>query len=140
MDFKAPKEVIEAIKKRADHGIYGYTFRTEFYYESVIAWFKEIHNVEIKKEWIIPIPGVVPGILFAIQAFTNPGDNIIIQPPVYRRPFYEVITKLGRQINPNPLIEEDGYYKMDFDNLERIIDKRTRMLILCSPHNPVGRV
>lgn len=139
MDFESPKEVIEAIKNRANHGIYGYTFRPDSYYKSVISWFKEIHDVEIKKDWIVPIPGVVPGISFAIQAFTKPGDKIIIQPPVYR-PFYEVITELGRRINPNPLTEENGYYKIDFENLGKIIDERTRMLILCSPHNPVGRV
>ncbi|MCD6104170.1 MAG: pyridoxal phosphate-dependent aminotransferase, partial [Thermosipho sp. (in: Bacteria)] len=139
MDFETPKEVIEAIKNRANHGIYGYTFRPDSYYQSIISWFKEIHDIEIKKDWIVPIPGVVPGISFAIQAFTNPGDKIIIQPPVYR-PFYEVITELGRRINLNPLIEKNGYYKMDFENLEKIIDERTRMLILCSPHNPVGRV
>ncbi|WP_073074027.1 MalY/PatB family protein [Thermosipho atlanticus] len=139
MDFEAPIEVIEAIKSRASHGIYGYTFRPDSYYNAIISWFKDYHDTEIKKEWIVPIPGVVPGIAFAIQAFTNPGDKIIIQPPVYR-PFYEVINELGRSINPNPLINKNGYYEMDFENLERIIDKRTRMLILCSPHNPVGRV
>ncbi|ACJ76136.1 aminotransferase, class II [Thermosipho africanus H17ap60334] len=139
MDFEAPKEVIDAIKARAKHGIYGYTFRPEGYYKSIIKWFDEIHNVKIKKDWIVPIPGVVPGIAFAIQALTNPGDKIIIQPPVYR-PFYEVINNLGRRISLNPLIENNGYYKMDFENLEKIIDNRTTMLILCSPHNPVGRV
>jgi len=139
MDFETPKGVIEAMKNRVNHGIYGYTFRPDSYYQSIISWFKEIHDIEIKKDWIVPIPGVVPGISFAIQAFTNPGDKIIIQPPVYR-PFYEVITELGRRINLNPLIEENGYYKMDFENLEKIINERTRMLILCSPHNPVGRV
>ncbi|MDK2886761.1 MAG: cysteine-S-conjugate beta-lyase [Thermosipho sp. (in: thermotogales)] len=139
MDFEAPQEVIEAILARAKLGIYGYTFRPNSYYQSIISWFKDVHDIELKREWIIPIPGVVPGISFAIQAFTNPGDKIIIQPPVYR-PFYEVISELGRRINSNPLIEENGYYKMDFENLEKIIDNRTRMLILCSPHNPVGRV
>ncbi|MBO8160454.1 MAG: pyridoxal phosphate-dependent aminotransferase [Thermosipho sp. (in: Bacteria)] len=139
MDFEAPKEVIEAIKARAQHGVYGYTFRPKSYYESIISWFKEYHDTEVREEWIVPIPGVVPGISFAIQAYTNPGDKIVIQPPVYR-PFYEVINELGRRIVKNPLIEDNGNYKMDFENLEKIIDKRTKMLILCSPHNPVGRV
>ncbi|QTA38255.1 pyridoxal phosphate-dependent aminotransferase [Thermosipho ferrireducens] len=139
MDFEAPPEVIAAIMDRAKHGVYGYTFYPQSYFESIINWFDSMHDYKIKREWILTIPGVVPGISFAIQAFTLPGDGIIVQPPVYS-PFYKVISELGRKIILNPLKERNGYYEMDFENLLNIIDDRTKMLILCSPHNPVGRV
>ncbi|ABR31108.1 cystathionine beta-lyase [Thermosipho melanesiensis] len=139
MDFEVSEEIKEAIKSRVNHGVYGYTFRPKSYYEAIINWFRNYHAFDIKREWIVPIPGVVPGISFAIQAFTLPGDKIIIQPPVYR-PFHEVVVELGRRLIYNKLIESDGYYKMDFEDLENKIDKDVKMLILCSPHNPVGRV
>ncbi|ANQ54175.1 MULTISPECIES: MalY/PatB family protein [unclassified Thermosipho (in: thermotogales)] len=139
MDFEVSEEIKEAILKRVKHGVFGYTFRPDSYYNAVITWFKEYHDFEIKKDWIVAVPGVVPGISFAIQAFTLPGEKVIVQPPVYR-PFYEVVVNSGRRIVYNNLIERNGYYEMDFEDLERKIDKDVRMLILCSPHNPVGRV
>ncbi|BBJ28604.1 MalY/PatB family protein [Athalassotoga saccharophila] len=139
MDFKTPPEIIEAIKKRADHGIFGYTFRPESFYDSIIKWMKTRHNVDVKKEWIVDGAGVVSTLTIAVLSYTNPGDEIIVQPPVYY-PFFRIIQNNGRVIVNNPLRFENGRYTMNFEDLLRKITKRTRMLILCSPHNPVGRV
>ncbi len=139
MDFEIPYEISESIKKRADHPILGYTMAPDTYYEAVIDWFKKIHNWVIEKEYIQFTPGVVPGINAIISTFTKPGDDVIIQTPVYH-PFARLIKNNGCNVVENPLKLEDGYYSMDFDNLEEVITKRTRLLILCSPHNPIGRV
>lgn len=139
MDFAIPNEILEAIKERANHPILGYTMTPDTYYEAVINWFKKRHNWVIKKEFINFTPGVVPGINAIISTFTKPGDDVIIQTPVYH-PFARVIKNNGCNVVENPLKLENGYYYMDFENLEKVITKRTKMLILCSPHNPVGRV
>lgn len=139
MDFKVPVEVVEAIKERADHGIFGYTRRSEESYNSVINWMKKRHNWDVKREWIKFAPGVVPGLNIILQSFTKPGDEVIIQTPIYP-PFYSVIKNSGCQVVKNPLKCVKGRYEMDFDNLRRCISNKTRLIILCSPHNPVGRV
>ncbi len=139
MDFKVPQEVINAIKARADHGIFGYTFRSENFYNSIIGWMKRRHNLDIKREWIVDGAGVVSAITIAVLAYTNPGDEIIVQPPVYY-PFFRVVKNNGRIIVNNPLRFENGRYLMDFEDLKRKISRRTKMMILCNPHNPVGRV
>lgn len=139
MDFRAPLPVIEAIKERAGHGIFGYTARSQSYYDAVIGWMRQRHNWSIKQEWICHSPGVVPALSIIIQTFTNPGDKIIIQPPVYY-PFTNVIKRNGRTIVPNPLKFEGGQYTMDYDDLEGKIDADTKAIIISSPHNPVGRV
>ena len=139
MDFKVPQEIVDAIKKRADHGVFGYTRRSPESYASVIGWMKRRYNWEIEREWIKFAPGVVPGLNIVVQAYTKPGDEIIIQTPVYH-PFYSIVKNNGCQIVENPLKCVKGKYEMDFENLKKIITKKTRMIILCSPHNPVGRV
>ncbi len=139
MDFKTPPFIVDAVKKRAAHEIYGYTIRGNGFYESIIRWMKYKHEWNVKKNWISFSPGVVPALSAAVLAFTSPGDKIIVQPPVYF-PFYSSIQNFGRQISYNQLKEANGYYSIDFDDLERQIDERTRMLMFCSPHNPVGRV
>ncbi|MDD8021219.1 MAG: PatB family C-S lyase [Acidobacteriota bacterium] len=139
MDFPAPVEVVEAIKKRAEHGAYGYPFIPESFWNSIIKWMKKRHDWEIKREWLSRAPGVVPSLNICIQIYTSPGDKIIVQSPVYY-PFFSAVENNGRQIVKNPLIYKDGRWQMDLADLERKIDGRTRMLILCSPHNPVGRV
>ncbi len=139
MDFQAPPQVVQAIQQRAQHGIYGYPIRPASYYEAIIGWVRKRHGWEIKDEWIAHSPGVVTGLALAVHAFTQPGDKIIIQPPVYP-PFFTIVQSNGRQLVLNPLRHENGYYRMDLDHLEKQIDHRTRALILCSPHNPVGRV
>lgn len=139
MDFPAPPEVVEAIQKRAAHGAYGYPYTPRSFWSSIINWMKTRHNWEIKREWLGRAPGVVPALNICVQAFTAPGDKIIVQSPVYY-PFYSAVENNGRRVVKNPLIFENNTWKMDFSDLQRKIDHRTRMLILCSPHNPVGRV
>lgn len=140
MDFRAPEPVVNALVSRAEQGIYGYSTFMPSYYDSVIRWYSRRYHWDIKKEWIVYTPGVVPAINFAIQAFTNPGDNVIVQPPVYY-PFFRSIEWNGRHALYNPLVLSNGRYKMDFDDLEKKVkDTRAKMMILCSPQNPVGRV
>jgi cysteine-S-conjugate beta-lyase len=139
MDFQAPKEVVEAITRRAEHGLYGYTIRTQEYYDAIIGWLSRRHDWKIEQEWITSSPGVVPAMSIIVQAFTEPGDNIILQSPVYY-PFYDVIQLNGRKVVDNPLLFNDGRYSMDFDLLERQAREGAKMLLLCSPHNPGGRV
>ena len=140
MDFKAPSEVVEALKERAAHPIYGYTAPTEGYHNGLINWMDKRHGWSgVEKDWILYTPGVVAGFSIAIQAYSQPGDKVVIQPPVYY-PFKRQILGTGRQIVENPLKIVDGYYEMDFEDLAEKIDDRTRMIILCSPHNPVSRV
>lgn len=141
MDFESPREVIDAMVERAKHGIFGYTPMTSSYYDSVIGWMKKQHEWEIQRKWIIPTPGVVPALSLAVLAYTQPGDGIIIQSPVYHL-FEPIIKNNGRQIVENRLKLVRGRYEMDYEQLEKlfIFGARIRMMILCSPHNPVGRV
>ncbi len=139
MDFQAPPYVIEALRRRADHGVFGYTFPSNEYYKAVISWMGKRHNWHIEKEWITFTPTVVTALSYAIRAFTQPGDKIIIQTPVYH-PFYKVIEDNERIIVKNPLVFRDGKYHMDFEDLEEKVKDGAKMLMLCSPHNPVGRV
>ena len=139
MDFPACFEVIEALKRRADHGVFGYTLEPESYYRAVIDWMKRRHGWEVHRGWMLSAPGVVPSLNLALLAYSQPGDRVIIQPPVYY-PFKESILKVRRRVAENPLILDGDRYTMDFDQLEKLIDGRTRLLILCSPHNPVARV
>lgn len=139
MDFQSPQPVIEALKQRAEHGVYGYALRSDSYMESIAGWLKRRHRWSVEKEWITHSPGVIPALSLAIQSFTEPGDKIIIQPPVYHH-FARVIEASGRKIVNNPLMLENGHYSMDFEDLEAKIDATVKMLILCSPHNPIGRV
>jgi len=139
MDFESPPEVVEAIINRAKHGIYGYTARSDSYYESIVSWLSRRHGWEVEKEWISHAPGVVPAVHIAIMALSHPGDKVIVQTPVYY-PFFKAIEETGRQLILNPLMESGGRYTMDFEDLERKIDSRTKIIVLCSPHNPVGRV
>jgi cysteine-S-conjugate beta-lyase len=140
MDFQSPKPVIDAIIDRAKHGIYGYTSRPSIYYDSIVNWIEKRYNWNIKKNWITFSPGVLPAISFAIQNFTIPGDQIIIQPPVYYQ-FYEIIKNNGRNIIKNSLYLKKGRYYMDFSDLKnKAMEPRVKMMILCNPHNPVGRV
>lgn len=139
MDFKVPKEVIEDIKARAEHGIFGYTAATDDYYNAIIEWMNKNHNFNIKPEWISSAPTIVSALYWIVQTYTEVGDKIIIQTPVYHR-FRGAIEDNKRFVLENPLKEKDGKYYMDFEHLEKIIDPSVKMLILCNPHNPVGRV
>jgi len=139
MDFQAPPEVVEALKARLEHSLFGYTQVPQTYLAAFAAWQRIRNNFPVIAADVIPAPGVMPAIRFAIDAFTEPGDRIVIQPPVYF-PFYRVIEGRDRLIDSNPLIEESGSYRMDLDALERSARAGARMILLCSPHNPVGRV
>ncbi|NHJ04650.1 MAG: pyridoxal phosphate-dependent aminotransferase [Candidatus Heimdallarchaeota archaeon] len=140
MDFRAPKELIDVLKERVEHGIFGYTFPNESYFNSIIHWFERRHNWKIEKDWILYSPGIVPAVKFLIQIFTKPGDGVIIQEPVYY-PFKSSIEENGRKVINNELLLENSSYKMDFKDLEeKCQTPRAKMLILCSPHNPVSRV
>ena len=140
MDFAAPKEVVDALSVRAKHGLYGYTESSPTYTASVRDWMRTRHRWLIQPEWIVTTPGVVPALAMLARTFLKAGDKAIIQTPVYF-PFSFVLEINDIEVVKNPLIYEDGRYRMDFDDLERKArDPQTKMLILCSPHNPVGRV
>lgn len=139
MDFNTPDFIISALKERLNHEICGYSFRPAEYYSSIIDWIKKRHNWTIEKEWISFSPGIVPALNFCTLAFTNPGDNIIVQPPVYF-PFFSAVESHGRNLIYNRLRESDGKWEMDFESLTDAIDSKTKMIIISNPHNPVGRV
>ena len=139
MDFRSPKEVIDAVIDRASLGCYGYTTKPDCFYERIINWVDRRYHWKIKKEWIIFTPGVIPGYTITIQNFTKPGDGIIVQTPVYY-PFIDGVVNNGRKLVYNPLIEKEGDWFMDFEDLERKVkDPDNKLLILSNPHNPVGR-
>lgn len=138
MDFAAPAEVTHALIGRATHPIYGYTLYPESLYQSLIDWLKLRHHWQVEREWIILSPGVVPSLTAAIMALTQTGEQILVQPPVYF-PFFSAVTKTDRQLTLNPLQLENGRYTIDFDHLDQL-GSNARMLLFCSPHNPVGRV
>jgi len=140
MDFACPQPVIDALVERAQHGLYGYTAITDSFYQATMDWLKRRQRWEIEAEWICTSPGVVPALKAAIRAFISPGDKVLIQPPVYY-PFFSAIENNGAKIAVNPLIYDNGRYRMDFEDLEKkAADPRVKMIILCSPHNPIGRV
>ena len=139
MDFKTPAFITEAIKKRLGHEILGYTFRSDSFYESIIKWLKTRHGWEIKRDWIEFSPGIVPALNLAVLAYTNPGDKIVVQPPVYF-PFFSAIKNHNRIVVNNPLKLKGGRYYMDYNDLKSKIDSRVKMIFLCSPHNPTGNV
>jgi cystathionine beta-lyase len=137
MDFKTPDFIVDAIRKRVEHELFGYTFRPETYTQSIVSWLKRRHNWEIKPEWISFSPGVVAGITIAIEAFSSPGDGVIIQPPVYF-PFFDSVKGTGREMIENPLRIENGRYYFDIEDLKRKITPSTKLLLLSNPHNPGG--
>ncbi|WP_372947312.1 MalY/PatB family protein [Mariniphaga sp.] len=138
-DFRTPDFIVEAIKKRAEHEIYGYTFKPDSYYNAIIGWMERRHNWSIKKEWISFSPGVVAGLTIAIETFSKPGDSVIVQPPVYF-PFFDSVKGTKRKLIENPLKIENGRFTFDFDDLKSKIDKNTKLLLLCNPQNPGGMV
>ena len=139
MDFKTPDFIVNAIKKRTEHEIFGYTFRPDSYYQAIIDWMKKRHNWQIQKEWISFSPGVVAGLTFAIETFSNPGDEIIVQPPVYF-PFFDCVKGTNRKMVENKLKIENGRYTFDLEDLKTRISKKTKLLLLCNPQNPGGMV
>ncbi len=142
MDFAAPPCVQRALAERAAHPIYGYTLADTGVFEAIMDWQWRRHGWRVEKEWIILLPGVVPSLALGVQALTRPGEAVVVQPPVYN-PIFESAERNGRQVIRNPLRWVDGRHEMDFDHLETALARDTcpcRLLHLCSPHNPGGRV
>ena len=140
MEFRNPPELAQGLKDYSDRSILGYTLPNDAFYQSVARWMKNRHQWDIKPEWLVQAPGVVNALFGIVKTFTEPGDGIIIMQPVYY-PFSAAITQNGRELVNNALIYEDYAYRIDFDDLEKKAkDPKNKMLILCSPHNPIGRV
>lgn len=140
MDFRVPKQVIEEIQKLAQHGIFGYSDCKEGYFQAIQGWYSRYFNWETEREWIVKTPGVVFAINTAIRALTKKGDAVLIQRPVYY-PFSQSILNNERVLVNNPLVYQDGKYSVNFEEFEKlIVENQVKMFILCSPHNPVGRV
>lgn len=140
MDFPTAPAVLERLHALAEHGIFGYTGVKDAYFSAVHNWYAQRFGWETQRSWLVTTPGVVFAIAIAIRAFTQKGDAILIQQPVYY-PFANKVTENDRQLVVNPLVLKNGRYEMDFADMERkIVDYHLKMLLLCSPHNPVGRV
>ena len=140
MDFPCPEPVVEALVARAQHKLFGYTAPTDSYYDAIVNWMKKRHGWEIEPECICTTPGVVPALNMLVKTYISPGDKVLIQTPVYY-PFNKAVENGDGVLITNPLIYENGRYCMDFADLEeKTKDPQVKMAILCSPHNPVGRV
>lgn len=140
MDFRSPDSVVEALKKAVDHGIFGYSRADESYFDAVAAWYQKRHHLTLQPEWMTCTPGIVFALSIAVRAFTQEGDAVLIQPPVYH-PFSRAILRNKRTLVENPLVLKDGHYEMDLEDLEqKVLDEHVKLMILCNPHNPVGHV
>ena len=140
MDFRSPDSVVEALKKAVDHGIFGYSRADESYFDAVAAWYQKRHHLTLQPEWMTCTPGIVFALSIAVRAFTQEGDAVLIQPPVYH-PFSRAILRNKRTLVENPLVLKDGHYEMDLEELEqKVLDEHVKLMILCNPHNPVSRV
>ncbi len=138
MDFESPKEVIDALKERVEHGVFGYPYIGDEVYNSIINWVRKRYNWHIKKEWIVFTPGVIVGLNIAIKEIGEEGDNVLVQTPVYP-PFFRVIENHKRELRVNPIKFDGEKFLIDFEDLEEKIDNRSKLMMLCNPHNPVGR-
>ena len=139
MDFASPEAVTRALQQRADHPIYGYTQYPDSACEALTHWLKMRHGWEVNREWVVMAPGVVPSLFASVIAFAAEGEGVILQPPVYF-PFFSAVTTNRRRLIENPLRRVDDRYEMDFEHLEQCAADGAKLLLFCSPHNPVGRV
>lgn len=139
MDFRTPDFIINALRERLDHEILGYTFRPESYHEAITNWIQRRHGWTIQKEWISFSPGVVAGLTLAIESFSAPGDEVVLQPPVYS-PFFDSVRLTNRNLIQNPLKLMNGRYTFDLDDLKQKVTDKTKLLLLCNPQNPGGMV
>ena len=140
MDFPIAQEITEALVQRCQHGIFGYSEATDPYFDALQKWYNKHFHWQVQRPWLIKTPGVVFALAIAVKAFTEPGEGVLVQQPVYY-PFTEVIKDNGREVVNSPLILKNGHYEMDFANLEqKLADPKVKLMFLCSPHNPVGRV
>lgn len=140
MDFQTAPEIREAILDRAEHGIFGYTILPDAWYGAYQHWWQQYHGFQMEKEWLIFCTGIVPAISSAVRKLTTPGENVLVQTPVYNI-FFNSIVNNGRNVVESPLVYDDGKYFIDFDRLEKdLSNPQTTMMILCNPHNPVGKI
>ena len=140
MDFETAPEIIEALKKRVEHGIFGYSVVTEDWYQAYRSWWSRRHHLEMEKEWLIFCTGIVPAISSAVRKLTTVGENVLVQTPVYNI-FFNSIRNNGRNILESPLVYRDGEYSVDFGDLEeKLANPQTTLMLLCNPHNPVGKI
>ena len=140
MDFPTAPCIQKAVAEKASHGIWGYSRPDNRYYDALKKWYKERHNFEVQNEWVVNTPGVCFALATAIKAFTKEGESVLIQKPVYY-PFFNIINSLQRKVVNSSLILKNNHYEIDFDDFERkIVQENVKMFILCSPHNPGGRV
>lgn len=137
MDFRTDPAVSDALLGRVKRDVMGYTYTPDEFYDSIIKWNKKVHNWAIDREWICYVPGVITAINLAMEVFTKPGDKILVQPPVYD-PFTSYIRRLGRVVVDNPLIYENGKFRMNLEHLETLMAEEPKAMILCNPHNPGG--
>ncbi len=139
MDFQVPDCITGALKKRVDHGIFGYPLVTAGFYDSIVNWMKKRHNWDVRAEWVVFTPGIVPALTMSVMVYTEPGDKVLLQSPVYP-PFFSSIKDNNREIVNNTLVEEGGRYGIDFDQLDYLLSQNVKMMFFCNPHNPAGRV
>ena len=140
MDFETAPCIVKALQERVAHGIFGYTFVPDSYYEAVASWFARRHNWQIDRSWIEYTSGVVPALSATIKALTKPGDKVVVQTPVYNC-FFSSIRNNGCEIVESPLLRTGDTYNIDFNDLDRkTADPATKLFVLCNPHNPAGRV
>ncbi|OEF09827.1 MalY/PatB family protein [Aliivibrio logei] len=137
-DFQAPPQVLEALHNRIDHGIFGYAERNDDYYQAVINWYQQQHHIQIKKEWITTVHGVLPGLSMAIQLLTDTNDKVVMQTPGYGS-FRKIVEFNDRMLVENPLLEQQGTYSLDLAHLESCFQQGAKVMIFCNPHNPVGK-
>ena len=137
-DFQAPPQVLEALHNRIDHGIFGYAERNEDYYQAIITWYQEQHHIQIEKEWITTVHGVLPGLSMAIQLLTETNDKVVMQTPGYGS-FRKIVEFNDRVLVKNPLLEQQGTYSLDLVHLESCFQQGAKVMIFCNPHNPVGK-
>ena len=140
MDFQTAPEIVERLQRSVAHGIFGYSEGKDSYFQALAGWYEKHFRWTVKREWLVKTPGVVFAIAAAVRAFTKEGDAVLLQQPVYY-PFSEVIKDNGRELVNSPLKLVNGHYEMDFEDLEqKIVEHQVKLFLLCSPHNPVGRV
>jgi cystathionine beta-lyase len=137
-DFQAPPQVLEALHNRIDHGIFGYAERNGDYYQAIITWYQEQHHIQIEKEWITTVHGVLPGLSMAIQLLTETNDKVVMQTPGYGS-FRKIVEFNDRVLVENPLLEQQGTYSLDLVHLESCFQQGAKVMIFCNPHNPVGK-
>ena len=140
MDFKTAPAILNVLQERVAHGVFGYTFTSPEFYEAIVNWWSRRHNLKIQSDWIIPVSGIIPALSGIIRSTTAQSDNILLLTPIYDH-FFSSIRNCSRNPIESELIYQDGYYTINFPDLEKkAADPKTKLLLLCNPHNPVGRV